>query len=161
MTAIISDDGLYRYELWRELGGDGPIIGWCLHNPSTADGEQDDPTSRRGIAFSQSWGACRMVFINPWAGRATKKSDLWKMRDPVGPDNDKHIATVARECAESGGFVVLAWGAINDRQKPRIRTVKALIAATGCEIRALGFTDAGHPRHPLYLRSDTTLVQVP
>lgn len=165
MGAIHSDCGRYRYCLDRVidiLGG--PTIGFCLHNPSTADATTDDPTSRRGIAFTRSWGGSRLIYVNPWAGRATKPADLWRMADPVGPENDDHIREAAVECAVSGGFMVAAWGAVRppaalrDAASARLRHVAALIRSTGCELRALGVTADGSPRHPLYLKGDALPV---
>ena len=163
MSAILSPCGLYRFRLDRVLGMfPGPTIGFCLHNPSTADGERDDPTSRRGIAFATAWGAQRLVYVNLWAGRATKPADLWRMADPVGPENDAHIAQAAAECATSGGFMVVAWGAVSPPTAlratavARLAHVDALIRATACDLRALAINADGSPKHPLYVRRDTT-----
>lgn len=158
MSAVFSPCGRYRLRLDRVLSAEkGPIIGFCLHNPSTAGANTDDPTSRRGIGFATAWGASRLVYVNPWAGRATKPTELWAMSDPVGPDNLRHIEAAARECVASGGFMVAAWGAVNP--PARLRTavtqhlieVTDLIRSTGCELRALGVTADGSPRHPLYV----------
>lgn len=159
MSAIISYCGLYRYRLDRPLGV-GPTIAFGLHNPSTADGERDDPTSRRGIGYAKSWGAGLLVYVNPWAGRATKPDDLWKMADPVGPMNDFYIGQVAREVTTSGGFFVFAWGAVAPPRRlrhavsDRLHAFERIVRSNGCDVRALGLTKDGQPRHPLYLRAD-------
>lgn len=164
MSAVISLDGLHRYRLDRAFLRAGPTIAFLLHNPSTADGDRDDPTSRRGIGYAQAWGAGRLVYVNPWAGRATKPADLWKMTDPVGPDNDRYLHIVADEVASSGGFVVFAWGAVSppphlrSKVAARLRAVEAIFRDAGCDVRALGVTKAGQPRHPLYLKADTRPV---
>ncbi|BAR47136.1 MULTISPECIES: DUF1643 domain-containing protein [Methylobacterium] len=161
MSAIISACGLYRLRLDRVIGMfDGPTIGFCLHNPSTADGTKDDPTSRRGIGFARSWGASRLVYVNPWAGRATKPAALWQMDDPVGPKNDLYIQEAARECAHTGGFMVVAWGSIKPPSsyraiaQERLAQTLSLIRAQNCEVRALGVNLDGSPKHPLYARGD-------
>jgi hypothetical protein len=134
-------------------------VAFCLHNPSTADGEQDDPTSRRGFGFARAWGCSRLVYVNVWAGRATKPTDLWKMADPVGPDNDLHIAEVAAEMVVGGGFVVAAWGSIRPPNSlraqaiARLRRVEEIIRSVGCDLRALEVNLNGSPRHPLYVRA--------
>lgn len=161
MSAVISPCGSYRLRLDRviDMFG-GPTIGFCLHNPSTADASNDDPTSRRGIGFARAWGASRLVYVNPWAGRATKPIDLWAMADPVGPENDKHISDAAAECATSGGFMVVAWGAIKpptafrSAAQSRLALTLSLIHAQGCEVRSLGVNADGSPKHPLYVRGD-------
>lgn len=160
MSAVISPCGLYRYRLDREFLFDGPTIAFILHNPSTADATTDDPTLRRGIGFARAWGAGRLVFVNPWAGRATKPADLWRMVDPIGPDNDHHLSIVASEVRETKGFVVAGWGAVSPPRHlracvaARLLEVAGLLASSGCSLNHLGLTKAGHPRHPLYLRGD-------
>lgn len=160
MSAVISTCGRYRYRLDREIAYPGQVVAFMLHNPSTADAERDDPTSRRGVGFARAWGASRLIYVNPWAGRATKPSDLWKMDDPIGPDNDWHIEAVSREVVNSDGFFVFAWGAVSppvhlraDVRK-RLASVEEIVRSAGCDVRALGVTKDGAPRHPLYLRSD-------
>lgn len=76
MSAVISPCGRYRYRLDRPLSARGPTIAFLLHNPSTADAENEDPTSRRGIGFAKLWNAGRMVFANPFAGRATQATAI-------------------------------------------------------------------------------------
>ena len=161
MSATFSPCGAYRLRLERQIDMlGGPTIGFCLHNPSTAGIENDDPTSRRGIGFTRAWGGSRLIFVNPWAGRATKPADLWKMADPVGPDNDQHIVDAASECWATGGFMVAAWGACNPpaairaTAHARLMHVADLIRSTGCELRALAVNADGSPKHPLYVRAD-------
>lgn len=162
MRAVISDCGTWRYLLECDFLLPGPTIAFGLHNPSKATAEVDDPTWRRGRGFAVRWGAGKLAYVNPWAGRATKPDDLWKMADPVGPMNDFHIAAVAREVAASGGFFVVAWGAVSPPRHmrhpvtARVQSFYKLIRDNGCEVRALGLTKDGQPRHPLYLRNDAT-----
>lgn len=157
MSAVFSDCGRYRYRLDRELGGSGPPVAFLLHNPSTAGGEKEDATSRRGIGFANAWGAVRLTYINPWAGVATKKTDLWCMADPVGLHNLYHIEAVTSEIKAAGGFIVCAWGDIKPPAQLRrvalgqLGEVIRVVRATGSDIRVLGLTLNGSPRHPLYL----------
>ena len=169
MTAIISACGLYRYRLDRDMGfleGE-PIIGWMLHNPSTADASLDDPTSRRGIAFTRREGGRRMVFLNPWAGRATSPTDLWKMADPIGPNNDWHLLETLDQIRESGGFVVAAWGRINPpaamrgQARRRLDDIREMIRTASVPLFCLGVNADGSPKHPLYVRGDAPLVPWP
>lgn len=160
MRAIISDCGRWRYLLECDFLTPGPTIAFGLHNPSTATAEEDDPTWRRGRGYAVSWRAGKVIYVNPWAGRATNPKHLWTMPDPVGPDNDHHITAVAREVAETGGFFVFAWGAIappwHKRREAtsRLHAFNKIVSGAACDIRALGTTKDGQPRHPLYLRKD-------
>lgn len=163
MRAILSPCRTWRYLLECDFETLGPTIAFGLHNPSTATAEEDDPTWRRGRGFAQSWGAGKVIYVNPWAGRATSPRDLWTLADPIGPDNDRHIANVAHEVVETRGFFVFAWGAIAPPQalryaaNNRLHAFNRIVRDAGCEIRALGTTKAGQPRHPLYLAKDTQL----
>ncbi len=169
MTAIISACGRYRYRLDRDMGFlDGePIVGWMLHNPSTADASLDDPTSRRGIAFTRREGGRRMVFLNPWAGRATSPADLWRMPDPIGPTNDEHIREALSAIQASGGIVIAAWGRVNPpaivrtSARRRLDAVREMIRAAGVPLFCLGVNADGSPKHPLYVRGDAPLIPWP
>ncbi len=169
MSAHFSDDGLYRYIALRALdNAGGPNIGFLMHNPSIA-GEQgdEDRTSRRVIGFGQRFGAAMVALLNPWAGIATKPRNLWEMDDPVGPENLAWIAHACKVIRDSGGFWIVAWGAVSPPRALRpaalahLRGVEAMITASGCEMFALGLTAAGEPRHPLYVKADAPLIPWP
>ena len=160
MSAVLAPCRRYRYRLDRNIQLFGTItVGFCLHNPSTADEVADDPTVRRCIAFAEALDAKRLVIVNAWAGRATDPVELWKLADPVGPENDEHIADAADEVAASGGFIIAGWG----RPKPpaahaaaaaeRLLAVEELITEATCTIRALGVNNDRSPKHPLYIPS--------
>ena len=157
MSAVFSACGRYRYRLERATGGSGRVVAFLLHNPSTADAHDDDATLRRGVGYAQAWGSSRLIYINAWAGIATRPQDLWAMADPVGPDNDAHIARAVREVVAGGGFVVAAWGVVRPPSaqradaRRRLEAVHDCIRALGCELRALGRNRDGSPKHPLYV----------
>ena len=147
-SAVISDDGLYRYRLER-CWGRGATVTWVMLNPSTADADTDDPTLRRIQGFSRRMGFGRLIVVNLYAYRATEPSELWRAADPVGPENDWYLFD-----AMTGHEAVVAWGA---HAKPdRIaRFLEIHRSAPGAgRLHALALTGAGQPRHPLYLRGD-------
>ena len=160
MSAIFSECGNFRYRLDRQIG-EGPPIGFILHNPSTAGAANDDPTSRRGIGFARDLGYGRLIFINPWARVATNPSDLWDAEDPVGPENDAHIRSVVAEVSKAKGTIVAAWGRINPpaakraQAKVRIESLVRTIEGDGGQLYALGINRDRSPKHPLYVRADT------
>jgi len=168
VSAVLSPCGRYRYRLDRsvDLLGRG-TVGFCLHNPSTADADVDDPTTIRCIGFARAFGAARLVIVNPWAGRATRPRDLWAMADPVGPDNARYVAEAAAEIAVSCGFMVAGWGAVTpparlqDEVGDRLAFVAMILRASACPVLALGVTRNGSPRHPLYVSRDTRPVLWP
>ena len=59
-TAVISDDGLYRYRLERVWDDARPALPFVMLNPSTADALVDDPTIRRCVGFAprENAGGC-------------------------------------------------------------------------------------------------------
>ena len=148
--AVFSACGQYRYRLDRRWSAGGGNVVWIMLNPSRADAGTDDPTIRRCIAFSRLWGYGGMVVVNLFALRATHPDALYGMLDPVGPENDAHIAAVLRSTAGAappGPDIVAAWGA-----HPLAAGRSALVlAAAGSNVLCLGTTRAGHPRHPLYV----------
>lgn len=159
MSAIFSECGSYRYRLDRRIG-DGPPLGFILHNPSTAGADNDDPTSRRGIGFARDLGYGRLIFINPWARIATDPTDLWDAEDPIGPENDAHIRSVVAEVSKDGGIIVAAWGRISPPAakradaRARITTLVRKIEEDGGQLYALAVNKDRSPRHPLYVRGD-------
>jgi hypothetical protein len=155
-TAIMSPDGVYRYSLTRQLSsrpGRLKHCTWIMLNPSTATAEIDDPTIRRCIGFATSWECHALTVVNLFALRATDPTELAAHADPVGPENDGYIITAAN----LGGIVVAAWG-VHGILHGRDRVVRDLMKRYGHELRCLGTTQGGFPRHPLYVKGDTQLV---
>ena len=117
-------------------------------NPSTADERTDDPTIRRCIGFARDWGYGGVEIVNIFALRATDPRELRRARDPIGRMNDAHVAGAAKRSAA----VVIAWGA---HGALLARGAAALgLLSPRARLLALGWTQAGEPRHPLYLRRD-------
>ena len=148
-SAQISKDGKYRYDLWRTWDDKKPYCMFIGLNPSTADAVEDDPTIRRCIRFAKDWGYGGLVMANLFAFRATKPEDMKKAEDPIGEENDDHLELLAQHA----GKVVASWG-VNGTHHNRDKEVMTLLGSLSC----LGVTKAGHPKHPLYLKADTTLV---
>lgn len=158
--AEISDDGVYRYRLWRDLGAGGGLVAFVMLNPSTADGTHDDPTLRRCIGYGRAWGFDALEVVNLYAYRATDPRELLDpdtAGDPIGPLNDEAVAFTIRRAR----LVVAGWGAgaaqvarrRPDLPDPR-QAVAGIAARYFAPLTALGVTRAGDPRHPLYLPAD-------
>lgn len=149
--AEFSPCGRYRYTLTRIWDETKPVINWIALNPSTADANRDDPTIRRETAFSKAWGFGGLVKTNLFAWRSTDPHILAAIADPIGNDNDARIQAIA----SSASLVVVAWGnwgAINGRGSWVFHKLLA-----GRKVYCLGINANGHPKHPLYLRSDAAL----
>jgi hypothetical protein len=147
--AVFSPDRVYRYTLTRTWDS-GPTVAFIGLNPSTADETVDDPTIRRCIGFAKRWGYGTLVMLNLFAFRATDPRVMRAAGDPIGPENNAYIQAVAAEA----GDVVAAWG-VHGSYLGRDRAVRDLLF---WRPSALGLTKDGHPRHPLYVRADATLV---
>lgn len=146
-SAIISDDGLYRYRLARSWDASAEPLAFVMLNPSTADALVDDPTIRRCRSFAAAHGFGGIVVANLFAFRATNPKALGGAVDPVGPDNDDHLRQLSHI------VVCAAWGAY--KADARVEEVKALVGTKA--LFSLGETASGAPRHPLYVAGSTRL----
>lgn len=154
--AYISACERYRYWLTRKWGEGSKFAGFIMLNPSTADASIDDPTIRRCIGFAKSWGCDGIRVVNLFAIRATDPKGIRIGVGAVGPDNDLFILQEAARCQ----ILVAAWGAHGTYQS-RDRKVVLGMRRAGFNLKALGWTAKGHPRHPLYMPADAELVDFP
>lgn len=154
-SAVISTDGLYRYQLTRRWGVSGSLS-FVMLNPSTADADVDDPTIRRCIGFAKRENYGGIKIYNLFAFRATKPSDLYKASDPVGEDNRMWLKAMLRD-SKHGLPVICGWGAHEARGEDQWLRSKA--EYFGAALHCLGCTKSGAPRHPLYLPSDAEIIR--
>lgn len=152
--AQFSHDRRYRYRLWRRWDPARPQIAFCMLNPSTADERADDPTIRRCIGFARDWGYGGVEIVNIFALRAADPRELRRAHDPIGRANDAHVIDVAQRSAA----VVIAWGAHGALLARGAAALRLL--SPRARLLALGWTRAGEPRHPLYLRRDVRPIDV-
>ena len=151
--AVLSEDGRYRYRLWRTWDASLPRIGFIMLNPSSADGDRDDPTLRRCRAFAKRWGFGSVELANLFAVRSVEPSSLRTCRDALGADNEGYLLNLAGTV----DTVVAAWGN-GGAWKDRGRHVRKMLGEY--PLFCLGVTSRGEPRHPLYVQSDTLLTQL-
>lgn len=146
--AVISEDGAYRYRLWREWNAQKPTLAFVMLNPSTADASEDDPTIRRCLGYAKDWGYGKLVVANLFALRSTDPSNLRDHPNPVGPENDGHLQQVC----DGAEKVIVAWGT-DGSLRDREMEVAGLLDDR--DLFALATTKDGHPAHPLYQPADT------
>ena len=157
--AVFSLDGRYRYRLWRRWEV-GPRMLFVMLNPSTADALKLDPTIRRCMGFARREGMGSLEVVNLFGWRSTDPKGLSEPEDPVGPDNDDQV----RLAMEAAHVVVAAYGQHQLRLRAKTRAedrVLSIAASHLHDVKCLGQTAAGSPRHPLYVRGDTPLVALP
>lgn len=154
MNAIFSKNRKHRYWLERQIDN-APLKSDCVFimlNPSTATAELDDPTIRRCKGFAQRFSCNRLIVVNVFAFRATRPADLYKAKDPVGPENDAYI----QKAIALPGIKVCAWGA--NPVFGRDETIARFAARrSDVSLLCLGKTKNGAPKHPLYLPADAPL----
>ena len=143
--AVFSPCGAYRYLLWRLPSPRANLLGMGMLNPSTANERADDPTIARCRRIAAQAGHANLLVWNLFAFRATAPSDLKRAAEPVGPNND---AAIAHALALSRRTIV-AWGNHASHLGRDAQVLAHCIA--GMPVAALGFTQLGQPRHPLYL----------
>jgi hypothetical protein len=147
----------YRLWLYRDWAGGEDNRGWPLWigmNPSTADAHVNDPTISRIIAFSRSWGYEACYICNAMDYRATHPADLCQVG--VVPCSDQNIENIVR-LAKTAHEVILCYGLVPKILQKYPDAVVEALRSNRINLQCMGRTATGHPRHPLYLRSDTLL----
>ncbi len=151
-TARFSGCGTHRLLLERTWSV-GPTLGFVMLNPSTADGEQDDPTVRRCLAFARAWGYGGVLVANLFTLRASDPRALMRAAPGARTTDGAHEAW--REVAQRCDLVIEAWG--SHRAAP-LQASAARRAIAGTTRGVLGRTRDGSPRHPLYVPGATRPV---
>jgi hypothetical protein len=160
MSAIISECGTFRYRLEREVQLSGLVIAYFGVNGSTAGAVENDHTVRKWIGFTRVNGGSRFIVGNAFGYRATDVNALAHAADPVGPENDSHLARIIADA----DLLVPCWGS---RQKlpPRLRhrmdDLRDLLFASGKPVKIFGLSKSGDPLHPLMLGYNTPLIEWP
>jgi hypothetical protein len=150
--AVFSDCGKFRYELWRTWKPELPFLTMLMLNPSTADAERLDPTVTRVMNFALREGCGGFIVYNIFALRSTDPKALYSMEDPVGPANNQYIQDAL---AADEHMFIAGWGN-HGNLNGRSEEVREMMR--GYDVKCLGLTGKGEPKHPLYLRADTPLV---
>jgi hypothetical protein len=156
-TAAFSANREFRYALTRQWDQDRPWLTFIMLNPSIADAFVLDPTVTRCYRRARRAGAGGLCVLNAYALRSTDPAGLRRHVAPVGEHNDAVIAAYVTLLDTM--HVVVGWGAEPVlRRAGRDVVVLEKLRARGVTPMRIGPpTKDGHPRHPLYLRSDLEL----
>ena len=148
----------YRYILGTR--GKNPLI--CIGiNPSTAAPDRLDNTLKSANRIALFNGYDSFIMFNVYAQRATNPDDMEKNLNPVlHRENMKAFEWLLRQVPVSCS-VWAAWGSIIMKRYYLPGCVREMVSI-GNRYSARWFTagprsKAGHPHHPLYLRSDSRL----
>jgi hypothetical protein len=144
--ALFSPCRTWRYQLWRVWDRPSGMVAWIGLNPSTADETTNDPTVERCQRRTKSMGFGGMFMLNLFGFRATDPKVMKSHPEPVGPDNDERIV----DAVTRSRMVVACWGNHGSHQG-RAGEVVDLLKRHNVEVHCLGVTNAGQPKHPLYI----------
>lgn len=151
-NASFSSDRRHRFALWR-IWSREPKVMFIGLNPSTANETANDPTIRRCIQFARDWGYGGIYMCNLFGLVSTDPTALVKNYDSVGLGNDLVLQTIRDRCR----LAVAAWGDFNKilaLKRHRAEKVTEMLQPLKC----FGINKNGSPKHPLYLRKDTELI---
>lgn len=150
--ATFSDDGKYRYRLWRRWDENVWPVMLLMLNPSTADAIDNDPTISRCIERAKRLGWGGVEICNLYAFRSTDPQALYRGvmsgTDIVGPDNIAEILAASKMTKAC----ILAWGSHGKVIPGWPETV--VEALKDANLFTLKINKDGSPQHPLYLPYD-------
>ena len=142
----------YRYSLELTWDTTRPAMMALMMNPSAAGHEGSDRTVNRTIGFARTWGYGTLWIANSAAYRATFQETLDTVDDPIGPDNE----TALRSMAARAAFILVGYGS------PKAKSIAGaglhaarMLATAGYRLHALRLSKDGAPGHPLYIAADT------
>lgn len=144
-SAVMSPCKRYRYELRRVWDEQKPLVLFICLNPSTADEQTEDNTSRVCINYAKRWDYGGLLMGNLFAYRSTDPKVLRFVADPVGKENDVWLQKLQSEAA----LVICAWGALG-KLMGRDKEVISFLKDPYC----LTQRKNGCPGHPLYKQAD-------
>lgn len=139
----------YRYALWRIWDKSKPLVMFVGLNPSTANETEPDPTikSVTRITKHNGYGGFYMMNCFPYVS-----TDPDKLRDYGNTAvNDNWLYKVAPQCKD----IVFAWGTFKV-----VTDLGRDIELMGMfpNAKALGINKNGTPRHPLFTKGCTMLI---
>jgi hypothetical protein len=158
MSAIFSECGSYRYRLERAGLPTGIVYGYIGVNGSTAGAVKNDHTVTKWHGFTLLNKGSRMIVGNLFAYCATDVRELAMAIDPIGPENDIHLAQIIADA----DVLVPSWGPrakVPKRLRYRYDEVEAMLVASGKPMKCFGLSQSGDPLHPLMLGYNTALVE--
>ena len=146
-SAVFSPCKAYRYKLARKWGDGYRFCNFLMVNPSTADELVNDPTVERCERRAIRMGFDGLAVTNLFALRSTDPAALYSANDPIGPENDAAIVSVAR----ASEMVICAWGNYGALRGRSAAVIELLRECAPGKAHYLRMAKTGMPCHPLYL----------
>ena len=143
--AEFSIDKKERYSLKREWDKSKNKILYIMLNPSLADDKDDDPTIRRLINFTKKFNYGGFLVGNIFTTITPNPKELDKSKG-MSDKNFEELIKLINKVDQ----IVYAWG--SSIEEPQL--LKKLVLNPKCFGKNLN----GTPKHPLYLPSQTKLI---
>ena len=142
--AEFSKDKKHRYYLSRKWSENEQVL-YVLLNPSKANHTKDDPTINRLISISKNLGYGGFNVVNLYTLITPIRNKLYEKKRKFSAKNKKLIAKlVARH-----NTIVYGWGATENEPNWLSNIVKSPLC--------FNINKNGTPKHPLYLKKESTL----
>jgi hypothetical protein len=145
--AFFSDDGKFRYQLYRIWDESLPIAMCVGLNPSTANSDDNDPTINKLIMLMKNNGYGGFHMVNLFALISPYPEDLSSHPNPIN-DADKWNFNLVQTCDS----IIFCWGNFKQAE----HRAKKYIAKYP-DALCFGKNNNGSPKHPLYLKGTTEL----
>lgn len=147
--AIFSEDRKHRFALHRVWDLSLSTIMFVGLNPSTANGNDDDPTIRKVVKFAKDWGWGGVTMVNCFSFVST---------DPNGLDTKDMLERndiVIKQEGDKAAIIIFAWGNWDVVvENSRDIALTQMFPHAKCLIK----NKNGSPRHPLYVPGNTVPI---
>ena len=148
--AEFSEDGIYRYALWRFWNyrvakeGKAKAVMFIMANSSKAGASKNDPTTIKCARYAQRWGYDGMYLGNlyPRIDTYSRFSGLTE-EELLGEKADDWLGLMR----DSSAMWIAAWGFMGGSHPERAKVVRAMFP----RLHYLELAKDGKPKHPLYL----------
>ena len=134
-----------RYFLKRKWNNSKGLLLYIMLNPSLADEKKDDPTIRRLINFTKKFDYGGFLVGNIFTIITPNPKELDKSKG-MSDKNFEEIIKLVNKVDQ----IVYAWG--GSIEEPQL--LKKIVLSPKCFGKNLN----GTPKHPLYLPSQTKLI---
>jgi len=143
--AEFSIDKKERYSLKREWDKSKNKILYIMLNPSLADDKNDDPTIRRLVSFTKKYNYGGFLVGNIFTTITPNPKEIDKSKG-ISDKNFEKLLKLINKVDQ----IVYAWG--DNIEEPQL--LKELVLNPKCFGKNLN----GSPKHPLYIPSETKLI---
>ncbi len=143
----------HRFVLWRHWDAAKPYVTWIMLNPSTANADTDDFTTKKCLKYTRDWDYGGLTIVNLFSVVSTNPKNLRGLkRFGCTLNKPESTETIIEESLKSS-LVIAAWGKYGSLLK-RDQEVTNLLVSKGIKISALQLTILGQPYHPMNVKAD-------